>query len=303
MIATDAKKGIRAAAVAGLLAVMSILPAPAAAQAPADPNTGALTFSGAFDVPSLYLFRGIRQESDPALTMWPYADLKIDLMTGDGGLKSAAINVGVWNSLHTGTSGTGGALGGLHYEEDFYSSFTLGFAGATSFTTQFTAYTSPNGRFSTTKEILFKVAQGSKYGPYGLVAFEVGGAGTGQADGGAEKGTYLEFGIGPSWPLGGSATIAVPVKVGLSANSYYECPAGAASICAAGDDSAFGYFDIGGLVTVPISGIASRFGSWNFHFGGDYLALGDTNEAFNVNKDGETSSHKFVGLVGFGVSY
>jgi hypothetical protein len=129
----------------------------------------------------------------------------------------------------------------------------------------------------------------------------VGGEGTGQADAGAEKGTYLEFGVGPSWPLG-RATFAVPVKIGLSASNYYECPSGA-TVCTPGEDSTFGYFDIGGLVTVPLSGAESRFGSWNFHFGGDYLALGDTNEAFNTNSDGETSSNKFVGLVGFGVSY
>jgi hypothetical protein len=301
MIVTDAKKRIHTGTAACLLAATLLLPGPAAAQAPADPNTGALTFSGAFDVASLYLFRGIRQEVDPGVTMWPYADLRIELMTGDGALKSAAINVGIWNSLHTGTSGTDGLLGGLHYEEDFYSSFTLGFAGATAFTTQFTAYTSPNARFSTTKEILLRVAQASRFAPYGLVAFEVGGEGTGQADAGAEKGTYLEFGVGPSWPLG-RATFAVPVKIGLSASNYYECPPGA-TVCTPGEDSKFGYFDIGGLVTVPITGAESRFGSWNFHFGGDYLALGDTNEAFNMNRDGETSSNKVVGLFGFGVSY
>jgi hypothetical protein len=300
MIVTDRKKGLVAPFTKGLVAftcacLIGVLsPAPAAAQA-ADPNPGALTFSGAFDVPSLYLFRGIRQETDQSLTMWPYADLKIDLMSGDGGVKSAAINFGVWNSLHTGSSGISGADGStenVHYEEDFYAAFTLGFAGATSFTTQFTAYTSPNARFGTVQEVLFKVAQGSKYAPYGLIAFEVGGPG--QADGGSERGTYLELGIGPSWPIGGSATVAVPVKLGMSLSDYYELAA---------EDNPFGYFDIGALVTVPLSGIPSRFGSWNLHFGGDYFALGETTEAFNVNADGETSKHKVVGLVGFGVTY
>ena len=68
------------------------------------------------------MFRGIRQEVDPAFTMWPYADLKIDLGSGDGAVKSTAINFGVWNSLHTGTSGSGGegeGECGSHYEEDF----------------------------------------------------------------------------------------------------------------------------------------------------------------------------------------
>ena len=124
-------------------ALVALMAAPAAAQAPPDPDPGALTFSGAFDVPTLYYFRGLRQETDPGFTMWPYADLKIDLMSGDGGLKSAAINFGIWNSLHTGTSGTGTDGRGLHYEEDFYAAFTLGFPSAeTSFTTQSTVHQS-----------------------------------------------------------------------------------------------------------------------------------------------------------------
>ena len=275
-------------------ALISVLMAGTARAQATDPNPGALTFSGAFDVPSLYLFRGLRQETDPGLTMWPYADLKIDLMAGDGALKSAAINVGIWNSLHTGSSGTDGPTG-LHYEEDFYTSFTLGFGGATSFTTQFTAYTSPNARFTTVKEFLFKVSQGSRFAPYGLIAFEVGGDGTGQADGGLEKGTYAEIGIGPSWPLGGAgSTVAIPVKLGFSLDDYYEL---------AGEDNKFGYFDIGALITVPFSSAPTKFGTWNVHFGGDYFYLGETPEAFNAGTDGEPSKHKVVGMVGIGVSY
>ena len=292
---TTCSRGLGLAVRAALGAVMLsvVMAATAQAQAP-DPNPGALTFSGAFDVPSLYLFRGIRQETDPGLTMWPYADLKIDLMSGDGALKSAAVNVGIWNSLHTGSSGSD--VGGLHYEEDFYASFTLGFAGATSFTTQYTAYTSPNGRFTTVKEVLFKVAQGSRYAPYGLVAFEFDtDPGRGQADGGFERGTYAEIGVGPSWPLGGAgATVAVPVKLGFSLDNYYEL---------AGEDHKFGYFDIGALVTVPFTAAPSRFGTWNVHFGGDYFFLGDTTEAFNVGTDGDPSKHKVIGLIGIGVSY
>jgi hypothetical protein len=283
----------------GVLTFMAITagsPGTAAAQTPAtDPNPGALTFSGAFDVPTLYYFRGLRQETDPKLTMWPYADLKIDLMSGDGGLKSTAVNFGVWNSLHTGTSGTGGTSGKLHYEEDFYAALTLGFAGNVGVTTQWTSYTSPNGMFPTVKEIMFKVSQGSKFGPYGLVAFEVGGDGAGQADGGTKKGTYVELGIGPSWPLGaGAATVAVPVKLGLSAKDYYEL---------AGVDHKFGYFDAGVLLTFPFTSTPSRFGTWNVHVGADAFAFGDTTKAFNLNQDGEIKKGAFTALVGVGVSY
>jgi hypothetical protein len=276
-----------------LALVSTLMPAPVSAQA-ADPNPGALTFSGAFDVPTLYYFRGLRQEVKPKLTMWPYADLKIDLMSGDGGLKSTAINFGVWNSLHTGTSGTGGN-GRLHYEEDFYAALTLGFARSVGFTTQWTSYTSPNGGFTTVKEILFKVSQGSKWAPYGLIAFEVGGAGTGQADVGAKKGTYIELGAGPSWPLGGGpVTLAVPLKLGLSAKDYYEL---------AGVDHKFGYFDGGVLFTFPFTSVPSKFGTWNFHAGADGFAFGDTTEAFNADKDGKTHKGAVTAVFGIGVSY
>jgi hypothetical protein len=288
--------GNRVRAIVGGLALLAFAaaPAPAAAQA-ADPNPGALTFSGAFDVPTLYYFRGIRQEVDPSLTMWPYADLKIDLMAGDGAVKSTAINFGVWNSLHTGSSGTDGVTGKLHYEEDFYAALTLGFARSVGFTTQWTSYTSPNGMFPTVKEILFKISQGSRYAPYGLIAFEVGGEGTGQADAGTKKGTYLEFGIGPSWPLGsGPATIAVPVKLGLSGKDYYEF---------AGEDNKFGYLDVGVLLTFPFTAAPSKFGTWNFHVGADAFAFGDMTEAFNANQDGETKKGAFTAVFGIGVAY
>ena len=70
-----------------------------------------------------------------------------------------------------------------------------------------------------------------------------------------------------------------------------------------GEDNKFGFVDIGGLVTVPISRVASRFGSWNVHFGADYYHLGSTTHSFNKDVDDNTSPSKFVGLVGIGVSY
>ena len=67
-----------------------------------------------------------------------------------------------------------------------------------------TAYTSPNARFTTVKEVLFKVSQGSRFAPYGLIAFESSAEpGVGQAEAVSEAGTYMELGVGPSWPLGG----------------------------------------------------------------------------------------------------
>lgn len=56
-----------------------IAAAPAAAQSTSTHNLGALTFTGGLDVPSIYYFRGFRQERDPKLTLWPFMDLGITL--------------------------------------------------------------------------------------------------------------------------------------------------------------------------------------------------------------------------------
>jgi hypothetical protein len=273
-------------ATAGIMtvAMLALVPIPALAQN--DPNPGALTFTGVFDVPSVYVFRGIVQELDPSFTTQPAGDLGIALASGDGGLKSAALNFGVWHSLQTGSSGSDGPSGKVHYEEDFYTTLGLGFSKSISLGTTFTAYTSPNSMFNTVKELSFKVSQASKFNPYGTLAFEL----SGQADGGNNKGTYLELGVGPTFPLKADGpTLTIPVKLGMSVSDYYEL---------AGEDHAFGFFDIGAQIGIPIKGIPSQFGAWNLHGGVDFLALGDTTKALN-----DDSSSKVVGLIGIGVSY
>jgi hypothetical protein len=263
------------------------------ASAADDPNPGALTFTGSFDVPAVYFFRGLRQEADPSFTMFPAADLGIALSSGDGAVKSSTINIGLWNSLQTGSTGSDGPSGKLHYEEDFYAALNLGFGGGFGLGMTYTAYTSPNGMFPTVKELMFKVSKSGKWAPYGIIGFEL--SDDGQADAGTNQGTYAELGIGPSFPLGKSTvTLTVPVKFGFSLNDYYEL---------AGEDHKFGFFDVGGLLTFPLSKVNTRFGSWNIHGGGDYLALGDTTEAFNVDADGETHSSQFIWTFGIGVSY
>lgn len=266
-------------------------PAPAATPAPAepvDPNPGKLSFTGNMDVlaGTPYIFRGLVQEAKPKVTLWPAGDIAIALYSGEETLKSASVNFGVWNSLHTGSSGLDHDSKKQHYEEDFYAALSLGFSKA-AFTTTYTAYTSPNGLFNTVHEIAFKTAIVHKVSPYVLLAQELGATG---ADGGANKGTYVELGIGPSWPVaGGKATIGIPVKVGLSANNYYELN---------GVDNKFGFLDVGALITVPLTAIPAHYGAWNIHFGGDAFLFGETTKAINAGQRA-----KGVFLFGFGVGY
>jgi hypothetical protein len=269
--------------------VLTCSVAPAAGQgAPASPNAGAIKLTAGVDFPSIYYFRGIRQEIDPKLTVWPYGDVGITLASRDSGLKTIAVNFGVWNSLNTGTSGSGKVDGyPIHYEEDFYSTLTLGFSKFAG-SVKYIAYTSPNASFTTVKEIDLQLTSTHKYAPYGLVAFELNDKG--QADAGAHKGTYLELGAGPNCALG-KWTFTVPISVGLSLHDYYETSTG---------DEPFGFFDIGGMITIPLSDVASKFGAWNVHGRADYLRLGNGTVQVPGN-DGKKNHAVFMG--GIGLSY
>jgi hypothetical protein len=264
-------------------------PRPAAAQGPAaGANTGSIHFTGGLDFPTVYVFRGIVQEPDPALTMFPYGDLGFTFAAGDGAVRSVGANVGTWHSLQTGSTGSGGPSGKIHYEEDFYATLALGFGHGLSVGTTYTAYTSPNFMFNNVKELSFKVAMSHQWSPYGIVGFELGGDEGGQADGGDKAGTYLELGMGPHWPLGGF-TLTVPVKLGLSLKNYYQL---------SGEDHPFGYLDVGAQLAWPLNKVPGRFGAWNIHGGLDVYTFGDATKEFN---DGDAA--KLVGVVGFGVSY
>ena len=260
-----------------------LLNGPVAAQTTGDPNTGAITLTGSMDASNAYLFRGIPQD-DTGLILWPAADLGFALKSGDGAVRSITANVGIWNSLHTGVTGADGPSGKLWYESDFWTSVGVGFAGGVNVSATYTAYTSPNGAFPSVKELSFKASAGVRgTNPYALVAFEL----QGQADGGAVEGRYLELGAAPSLGLAG-ITVAVPVRVGLSLDGYYEGLRG---------DERFGFFSVGGSVTVPISSERSRFGRWSVHGGADYVRLGDSN-ALRLG-----DNNKVIMSAGIGLSY
>ena len=162
------------------MAFVTMLATPAMAQqsAAADPNPGKLTVTGGTDLLNRYMFRGIRQNSTEVV-IWPYVDLGLALFAGDGGVKSIGLNVGTWNSLHTGDTGSNGPSAKLWYEGDFYTTLNLGLGQGVSLGTTYTAYTSPNSSFTTVKEIMFKVGMDDTaylgpvaLKPYVIAAFE-----------------------------------------------------------------------------------------------------------------------------------
>ena len=282
----------RCAAVALTAAVwlgLGASPAWSQGSAPSDPNPGNITLTGGIDFLNAYLFRGIPQD-DTGVVMWPYGDLGFALHSGDGLFKTIGVNVGLWNSLHTGDAGLDGPSRKLWYESDFYATFGLGFGKGTSVGVTYTALTSPNGMFNSVRELSFRFALDDSGAlgraatkPYVIVARELDG----QADGGAEEGTYLELGAAPGLPMG-RATVTVPLRAGFSLGDYYEGLFG---------DERFGFFSVAGVVTIPLSSAPTRVGSWNIHGGVEYVRLGDRNAEIL----GDTS--KVIGSIGIGLSY
>lgn len=247
-------------------------PAPVAASSDV-PKRYAITTG--FDLTSAYMFRGIRQHSGGAISQ-PYVDLGLTL--GD----RATVNVGTWDSFHSsGPTGT-------WYESDYYASATFT-AGKLKPGVLFTSYTSPADSFRTVHELagvlaIDDSASAFPLAPKVVVAFELSDA---QADGGANKGTYLEIGIRPSVKLAERLSVAIPVKTGLSLKDYYEGPFGS---------SRFGFFDTGAIASVPV--IAGKAGALEIHGGVDFLWLGDNTKFLNGD-DG----FRPVGVFGFTFTY
>lgn len=251
--------------------------APAAAPAP-DPPAPAKrwTLTTGLDFTSAYLFRGIPQHSGGTIAQ-PYVDLGFSLGSG------VSANVGNWDSIHSTSSPAD-----HWYESDYYASVTFT-AGKMKPGLLLTSYTSPADSFATVKELAGVVAiddSASSFplSPKVILAFELG---DGQADGGADKGTYLELGIRPTVKLAPKATLAIPVKLGLSANHYYEGPTG---------DNTFGFFDLGAQLSVPV--VSGKGGALEVHGGVDLYRLGDNMKLLN---DGD--AFKPVGTVGLTFTY
>jgi hypothetical protein len=227
------------------------------------------------DVLTSYLFRGIHQES-AGIVAQPPIDLGVTLGKG------VSLNVGHWYSMHSGPTGS-------FYEADYYGSMTFA-AGRLKPGVLFTSYTSPNDRFATVHELAAFVGvddSGSAFplSPKATIAFELDG----QADGGTNRGTYLELAIRPAVkvidaPM--SLTVAVPVRLGVSLKDYYEGINGS---------DRFGFFSTGLVASVPVT---TGKVVWDVHGGVDMSWLGTNMTALNSD-----NRFKPVGIFGVTVTY
>jgi hypothetical protein len=217
------------------------------------------------DIPSVYYFRGFRQESDAKFTFQPYADI------GVAASDMVSFNVGTWNSFHTGSL-KDSDLG--YYETDLYAAVTTGMLKTT-----YTAYTYPNIDDSAIHELMFSTTFDDSASAFPLapsVALAVEFA----KPSGLDKGVYLELGATPAIPMADDApvSISIPIKLGLSLKDYYG-------------EETFGYFSAGGVVGVPITDM------FEVHLSVIGYAFGDALESYN----GESGAAVVSG--GFSISF
>ena len=251
------------------------------------------------DATSQYFYRGILQENRGAIVQ-PWVDFVFPLFEGEN--TSWSFNIGIWNSLHDGPTGSSGAGKTMHYELDAYAGIGVGFADNWSGSVSYVALTSPNSAFVTVQELDFSISfddlslfGGESSGFSGVqpsvtVAWELDG----QSDGGAEKGIYLEVGIEPALDLNDDenrpVSVSFPVVAGFSLSNYFED--------GSGSDDFFGFVQGGASLSTPLNFVPARRGSWTLSAGVSFLFLGDNLETIN----GGDSSEVIFSL-GLGASF
>ena len=246
-------------------------------------NEGRVSVSAGIDFSSSYYFRGIVQETSGFIAQ-PYLEAGMSLFEGENG--SVSLAAGTWSSLHSvGDAGFAGAPESF-YETDFYAGLGFGFANGFGADVTYTAYMSPRGSWGTVKELAIGLSHDDVIAPYITVAFEIDGSAAGD-----NEGTYLELGIEPSLPLDDAPVgVSFPVAIGLSPSDYYDPD---------GVNEAFGFFSVGAMLGVPISGIPAEFGSWEFTAGVQLLFFGDVLKTINGSDDGVEP----IGIFGLSLGY
>lgn len=248
---------------------------------PTGPNHGRFSFSLTNDFTTAYFFRGILQERNGFIWQ-PSAEIHFNLYDGEGALSSVDLGFGIWNSFQTQKTGATGGPTNL-YETDYYPMLSIGWADdllTTSVT--YTFYTSPNGAFVTTQEVLLGVGfdDSDLLGPFAMApsatfAFETDNTSFGDGEDG-----YAEFGVEPSVELGlpmddagdYPVTASFPLAVGISLYDYYNDGV---------DNDTFGFFSFGLGASVPMAFIPEDFGAWSLGAGINVLVLSDTLKAIN----------------------
>lgn len=254
-------------------------PASGEKEIPAAPEASRVSGSVKLDMTNAYFFRGLKQE-DGGVMLQPAASLTIPMYKDADWSIDAQLST--WNSMHTTRTGASSRSGisQFWYELDFAGGVSVS-RGQLTLTTLYNFYTSPNDAFNTEEDIGFTLALDDSewLGQFALnpamtLAIETNDIG---ADGGPDRGVYLEFGIAPGFERevqGFNVEVAFPVTLGLSLKDYYED--------AAGEDDTFGYLSLGARATLPMPCAGP---SWSFSAGVNVLFLGDNAAILNNDHD------------------
>ena len=259
-------------------------------------NNGSVSFAIGNDFTNAYFFRGILQEktgfiwqpsAEVTWALWEAADAE------RSAIQAVTLTAGTWNSVHTAQTFAvdDGAGPGNWYESNVYAGVGLQSEMGLSAGVTYVAYLSPNNAFGSVQEIDLDVSfdDSGLYGtemenwgfstnPYLLWAFEVDKTRFGQ-----EKGIYMEAGASPTVVVAQNSdypvAISMPLAVGLSLDDYYlpaTTPPGVPL-----EDNTFGYATVGLGVSVPLSFIPARLGSFSAGVSGHWLALGSNLQRYN----------------------
>jgi hypothetical protein len=284
----------------------------ARAQEDAPVNTGALSLSAGVDFVSQYWFRGMAQENQGFIAQ-PWIDVSLNL--GPFGLDHVDLYGGVWNSIHQndfildvdGDGENDGDQSGL-FETDWYVGASVALPADFTLDVSFISLHAPSTGdiFAEEVDIGLSYDDSALWGegmpegwgglqPHVLVAFETAGG----SDAGSELGTYLELGVSPGFTLIHSedmpVDLSVPMAAGFSLDDYYED--------GTGDDEAFGFFDVGLELSVPLNFMPAEVGSWSAYAGVHGIFLGDSTSEISGTDFGIISPDSDVEAYGvFGIS-
>lgn len=297
-----------------MAAAVSPLTARAQEAAPAAPavNNGKVSFALGADWTTHYYFRGIPQENQGVIFQ-PYGEVGFALYEGEGAISSVGLALGTWHSFHSGpTADNSPDDPSSWYEADVYVSLSIGLFENFELGTTYTLYTSPNDSFNEIADIALSLAyddsglwgdSGFALNPYVTVVFEVDD----EADGGnsafgatgTSEGTYLEIGIEPSFTIVESETmpitLAIPAKVGLSIDDYYEVDGANLS------DETFGFASVGFVFSTPLAFIPADYGAWSLSAGATLVYISDEMEQFAAGIG--VDQFEVIGTIGISMEY
>jgi hypothetical protein len=291
--------------------------APAEA-APPPINNGKLSISASNVITNAYYFRGFLNQNQGLIDQPSiYGTATVYDGTAGDPFTNLTINPGIWTSFH-GTPPTATNAGSAEnwYEADLSIGAGVTIFDKTTLSFTFIDYTSPDGGFTETQELDQKIAYNDAglYGdsgcfasftlsPYVAFAEEVAGTSKPNIVPGLtnfqKQGVYEEVGISPAWTLVDikdyPITFSFPIVMGASVSNYY--------VDAAGNQKFFGYVSLGPTLSVPLSFINTKYGTWTASLGYPFYYLGEGPRDANVFNTGNTADYAHVVSFTVGFTY